>query len=320
MALRLVFLGTGTFALPAFLALVDSEHEVAALVTQPDRTGRGHHRHLNEIKDAALAVGIDVFQPENAGTDVALERLRSYAADLFVVAAYGQILTEELLAIPRLGAVNLHASLLPKYRGAAPIHYAILNGETRTGVCVFQIVRELDAGPVLGCVETEIGPEETSGDLETRLADLAGPLILQTTAELEAGTAVAVPQDHSRATFAPKMRKSLGQIDWSQPSERIQCHIRAMQPWPMPFTFLHDGSGNPIRLLILEVADPRPTSTVSGAPGQLTVDNEGRLLVATGDRALAVTRLQPAGKKPMTAADFLRGHAIGAEHRFGPES
>lgn len=316
MPLRLLMMGTGEFAMPAFRALCDSSHEVVALVTQPDRTGRGHHHHVNLMKDLALERGVEVFQPERSNTEESLQRLQDFGADLFVVAAYGQILSARLLAIPRLGAINLHASLLPKYRGAAPIHYAILNGETRTGVTIFQIEPKLDAGLILGQVATEIGPDETSGDLLPRLAELAAPLTLQVIDDLEHGRARSMPQDPSEVTLAPKMPKEMGLIDWTQPAARIGCHVRAMQPWPMPYTFLHQPDKPPSRLLLLRV---RPVAARSNAvaPGAVIDADTGRLVVQTGDGGLEILELQPSGKRRMSVAEFQRGHAVRPGDRFG---
>jgi len=319
--LRVVMMGTGQFALPTFRTLIDSPHDVAGLVTQPDRTGRGHHHHVNVMKETALEHGIDVFQPEKARAPESLDRLRGYAADVFVVAAYGQILSQELLDIPRFGAINLHASLLPKYRGAAPVHYAILNGETETGVTMFRIVRALDAGPILGVVRTEIGPQETSGELETRLADLSGPLTLEVLERLESGQAEAVPQDEAQVTLAPKMPKAMGQIDWQRSAEQIGWHIRAMQPWPMPFTFFTQEGRKPLRLLVLEgrTVPADEAEAVPGAEtGQLANAHDKHLYVRTGDGIVEVIRLKPAGKREMVAAEFLRGHHLDASARFGP--
>lgn len=320
MSLRLLMMGTGSFAVPAFRGLLESSYTVVGLVTQPDRSGRGHHHHVNPMKELALAAGVPVLQPERASHPEAIEQLRALQADLFVVAAYGQILSSRLLAIPRLGAINLHASLLPKYRGAAPVQYAILNGEQRTGVTIFQIVRELDAGPILGQVETEIGPRETSGELEARLAELALPLTLQVLARLEAGTASAVPQDPQRATFAPRITKEMGQIDWSAPAERIGWHVRAMQPWPMPFTFLHRDLQPAVRLLVQEVCTcpSPPPGTLSGTPGRIVAAPDCRLLVEAGDAIVEILRLRPAGKRAMSAAEFLHGHALPEGARLGP--
>lgn len=321
MPLRLVMLGTGGFALPTLRSLLGSSHTVAALVTQPDRVGRGHHHHVNVMKEAALAAGIDVWQPDRANSPESLERLKSCNADVFVVAAYGQILSAQLLALPRLGAINLHASLLPRYRGAAPVQYAIWNGEQRTGASIFQIVPQLDAGPVLGAVETEIGPEETSGELELRLADLASALTLQVLVRLEHGTAEPVAQDLAHVSLAPKITKEQGLIDWSRSSEQVACQVRAMQPWPMPYSFLQRGRHAPLRVLVLIV---RPIGEVPAAgwdhaaPGDVVPVETGRLLVRTGTGLLEIARLQPAGKRPMSATEFLRGHPLAQGDRFGP--
>lgn len=318
MPLRLLMMATGEFALPAFRALVDSPHEVVGLVTQPDRTGRGHHRHVNPLKELAVTAGVPVLQPEKASSPESLDQLHALSADLYVVAAYGQILSTNLLQTPRYGAINLHGSLLPKYRGAAPIQYAVLSGETRTGVTIFQIVRELDAGPILGTVETGIGPRETSGQLHDRLAELAVPLTLQMVGEIESGTAQPTPQDDSQATFAPRISKEAGNIDWSQSAERIGWHNRAMQPWPMPFTFLHRRDAQPIRVLIPEVG-PALQAACSEAPGTVLPSPDGQLVVATGDGTLEIIQIQPSGKRPMSAADFLRGHPLGPGAHFAPE-
>jgi len=313
MPLRIVMMGTGEFALPAFRGLLDSPHAVAALVTQPDRTGRGHHQHVNPLKELAQASGIPVLQPEKASSPDSLEQLQALAADLYVVAAYGQILSTKLLQIPRLGAINVHGSLLPRYRGAAPIQYAVWHGETRTGVTIFQIVRELDAGPVLGLVETDIGPHETSGELHDRLAELAVPLTLSVLDEIESGRAAPAPQDASLATFAPRIPKEAGSIDWSQTAEQIGWHVRAMQPWPMPFTFLHRDGTEPLRLLIPEV---RPVTDFSGnlgassTPGSILPAPPGQLFVATGNGPIEIIQIQPSGKRAMGAAEFLRGNPL----------
>ncbi len=321
MPMRLVMLGTGRFAVPTFRALLASSHTVLALVTQPDRIGRGHHDHANVMKETARGARVAVWQPERVNSAESLEHLKSFDADLFVVAAYGQILSSKLLALPRLGAINLHASLLPRYRGAAPIQHAIWNGETRTGVTVFQIVPQLDAGPILGTVETDVGSDETSGELESRLAELAAPLTLHTLEQLERGTARSVSQDPSLVTLAPRITKDQGLINWSLSSAHIACQVRAMQPWPMPFSFLIQGQHAPRRMLILNVRHPdnvAPTTWEHAVPGDVIPLNAtpGRLMVRTGHGLLEITRLQPAGKRPMAASEFLRGHPLTRGDRF----
>ena len=318
MALRIVMMGTGAFALPTFQQLIQSAHDVAGLVTQPDRVGQGHHQHVNPLKELAQTHGIDVFQPEKANAPESLERLRAFRADLFVVAAYGQLLSAELLKIPGKGAINLHGSLLPKYRGAAPIQYAIWKGETESGVTIFQIEPKLDAGPMLGVVKTSIGPKETSGQLHDRLAELAAPLTLQVLRELEEGTTQEIFQDASLVTKSPRIKKEAGLIDWTLTSREIGWHVRAMQPWPMPYSFLHLPGRKPLRLLVLDAnsLESSPFSPQS-QPGDLLAQ-DGELLVRTGDGSMQINMLQPSGKRAMTAPDFLRGTSV-LQGRLGPE-
>ena len=308
MALKVLMMGTGEFALPTLQTLADSEHDVVGLVTQPDRVLRGKHVHPHPMKELAVDRGIAVFQPDNVNAPASLQTLRDFGADIFVVAAYGQILSAELLGIPRLGAVNLHGSLLPKYRGAAPIQYAVWCGEAETGVTIFQIEPKLDAGPMYGSVATPIGPQDTSRDVHDRLAGLAAPLTLEVLSQLEAGTATGTMQDTQGVTRAPKIPKSAGLIDWTKMSREIDCHIRAMQPWPNPWTFLDGGDGSSKRILILRV-EPISLSQREEAvpPGTILDSPAGTLHVRTADGALAVSLLQPEGKRAMSVEEFLRG-------------
>src|SRR6185369_5349889 len=254
MPLRLVMLGTGDFAVPAFSALYDTPHEVLALYTQPERTGQGHHRQADSrIKQVALARGTPVFQPQSVNTPEALDELRQFHADVFVVAAYGQILSQTLLDIPRLMPINVHASLLPKYRGAAPVAYAIWKGEAETGVCIIEVVPALDAGDILGMAKTPIGSRETAGELEDRLAELAAPLTVRVLSEIESGTVQRIPQDAALMTRSPKLRKEQAAIDWAKTSREIDWLVRAMQPWPKAYTYAHLADKPPVRLLVLEV-------------------------------------------------------------------
>jgi len=304
-------MGTGAFALPVFKALVESEHEVVGLVTQPDRVGRGHHQHVNPLKEFAIERGIPVLQPEKVRTEKSLEELRSLNADLYVVAAYGQILTNKLLAIPRLGAINVHGSILPKYRGAAPIQYAIWKGEKESGVSIFQIVRELDAGPVFGIATTPIQSDETYGQLHDRLAEFGVGITLDVVNQLDQGIAISVPQDPSQVTFSPRIEKEEGLIDWSKSTEELGWHLRAMQPWPNPFTFLHLAGKPPQRVIITKLQPyHRDLPFEHLSPGDLLSTPERELLVRTGDGLAKIISLQPAGKRGMTAADFLLGTTI----------
>lgn len=312
--MRLAVLATGEFALPTFRKLLETTHEIAALVTQPDRTGRGHHEHVNALKELAVANGIPVFQPVSVNDAAALQQLRELHADLFVVVAYGQILSAELLAIPRLGAINLHGSLLPKYRGAAPVQYAVWKGEAVTGVTIFQIEPRLDAGLMLGVVETEIGSKETSGQLHDRLAELAVPVTLQVIDQLEQGTAQGTKQHVEGVTRAPKIKKEQGRINWSLTAREVDCHVRAMQPWPQADTLLQRPDQPDLRLIVLDV-DPLPDAPGARAAGEFEV-RDGQWIVATGSGAVRINQVQPPGKRAMSAADFLRGTALPAGSRL----
>jgi len=315
-------LGTGEFALPTFKSLYETEHAVVGLFTQPDRTGRGHHQHVNPLKELALQQGTEVFQPKNINQSAVLASLRDLQADLAVVAAYGQILSAEMLAIPRLGAINLHASLLPRHCGAAPIHYAILAGDKTTGVTIFQIEPQLDAGLILGAVTTDIEPEETTGMLHDRLAKMAVPLTQQVINQLEAGTSRGLSQDPALVTLAPKMVKALGDIDWHQPAAKVAQHIRAMQPWPTAYTFFCSPEQKPIRIIITAASLPvewaLPT-TNENRSGDIFVVDQHHLCVQTSAGIIELLRLRPAGKREMTAEEFMNGHQITTESRFQSE-
>lgn len=312
-------MGTGRFAVPTFRALLESRHKVVGLVTQPDRTARGGRKHLNAMKELAVEAEVPVFQPENINTPEVAAKLRDFEAELSLVAAYGQILSAEVIETPRLGAVNVHASLLPKYRGAAPIQHAILRGESETGITIFQIEPKLDAGPVLGVIATDIGVTETYGELEARLSVLAAPLAIQVVDQIAAGTTSPTQQDVSAVTRARSLKKQHGLIDWSKTMRLVDCHVRGMQPWPRPFAYLHRPDASPARLLILktQLADGVLESDLK--PGEARV-NDGKLLVACGDGWLPIEIVQPEGKRRMDADVFLRGNAIPRGSFFGPEN
>ena len=310
MSLRIVLMGTGEFALPPFRALIESdEHEVVGVYTQPDRTGRGHHRHINKVKELALEHSIPVFQPERVNTAESLAELRNLRADLFIVAAYGQIMKPDLLAIPPLGAFNLHGSLLPRHRGAAPVQYSIWKGDQITGVTIFQIEPSLDSGPMIGKVETPISPEETSGELMLRLADLSVDLTLTAVSQVATGMATFEIQDDSQATLAPKINKEDGIIDWTQSAENIDCHIRAMQPWPKAAAWLHSSNRKPLRCILFK-AKPLPDVDIQQrSPGQIWKDDKN-VFVSTSAGALELLTIQPEGKKAMDAVALINGYGL----------
>ena len=324
-------MGTGEFALPTFVSLYDTPHQVVGLFTQPHRRGRGHHHHPHPMKDAALEHGTPVVQPENVNAPEALQALRSLEPDVCLVAAYGQILSQELLEIPRLGAFNVHASLLPKYRGAAPIQYAIWRGETETGITIFRIEPKLDAGPIVGREKIAIGKKETYGELQTRLAELAVPLTNRVLAELAEDRLPTERQDPAKATKAPRLKKQDGEIPWHKSAEEIGWHVRAMQPWPTPYTFFHQRGHGPIRLIVTDVETVNPQELPAedpahrylpletAPPGTVVYADRHRLVVQTGGGLLELLKLRPEGKRDMPAEDFLHGHQVKPGNRLGPE-
>jgi len=309
-------MGTGTFAVPTFKRLFESEHEVVGLFTQPDRTGRGHHLHVNPLKETALEHGIPVFQPQSAKTPEAISDLKGCNADLCVVAAYGQILSAELLAVPRLGAINLHGSLLPKYRGAAPVQYAVWNGEAETGVTIFQIEPKLDAGAMLGVVKTPIGRKETSGELMQRLGDLSVDVTLEVINKLANGSAAPIEQNTAEVTLSPMLKKTDGLIDWSQSATRIECQIRAMQPWPKAYTYLKRAHSDKSQRFIVLDADPVDRSSARPAGSILQADTK-TVIVQCGAGSLELKSIQPEGKRALKVAEYQCGQAITADDSFG---
>ncbi len=316
MPFRIAMLGTGEFALPSFQAIADSPHQVVGLVTQPDRLDAKGRVHLNVMKEFAVSRGIPVLQPTNINLEESLSQLRSLNADLFMVAAYGQILSADVIGVPSRGCYNLHASLLPKYRGAAPIQYAVWKGEQETGVSIFKIEPKLDAGPILATMTTPIGPRETAGELEIRMADLVAPTTLQFLDDLEYGRLTGTLQDKSLVTKAPKLKKEFGAIDWTQTVRQIDCQVRAMQPWPMPYSFLKIAGRPTLRVLILEVT-PQPLPDTSDQPAGTVLHNDGKSLrVKCADGSCQIDRIQPVGKRPMAIAEFLRGYPAVVGSRF----
>lgn len=314
MTLRITYFGTGNLAVPSFLSLLDSRHQIVGLVTQPDRVGRGHHLHVNPLKEAALERGIMVLQPDSIKTPEALADLQALQADLFVVAAYGQLLSPDVIVTPRLGTINIHASLLPRYRGATPIHAAILNGDEETGVTIIQIEPKMDAGPMLGVVRTPIRSGETTGQLEERLSELAIPLLYRVIDEIEAGAVTPVAQDPALVTRVRKLSKADGRIDWTRSAVDVERHVRGMQPWPGPFTELHQPGRPPHRVQVQKVRIT-PIESPGTAGDVIEVDSE-EITVRCGSQAVQILQLQPDGKRPMPTADFLRGHKVVAGDRF----
>lgn len=313
--MRLIMMGTGGFALPTFHALFRTSHEVAALVTQPIRAERG--ATVSPLRGVAKQYGPKILDPADVNAAEARALLVSFEADLFVVADYGQILSAETLGCSRLGGINLHGSLLPKYRGAAPINWAIYHGETETGVSVIQMTPRLDAGPVLAQARLSIEPDETAPQLEARLAELGAPLVCETIDRLEAGTATEIPQDPSLRSKAPRLKKQDGAIDWSRSARQIFDQVRALEPWPKTFTHWLRSGGEPLRLILGEVR-PLAADETGDAPAGTVVAAEGdELAVAAGQGLLAIQSMQPAGKRMQSTAEFLRGYPVRVGDRMG---
>ncbi len=290
-------------------------HEVLAVVTRPPRGRKGEPP--SPMAAAAEELGLPLWQPESVNLPESVAQLAGYEADLLVVCDYGEILKPEALGATRLGGINLHGSLLPKYRGAAPVQWAVLNGDAETGAAVIQMTPGLDAGPILGEVRTPIGSDETSGELEERLARLGAEVTLRVVDELANGTASGTPQDKSLATKAPRLKKEDGLIDWSRPSQAIKNQVRGLQPWPRAYTLVSQPKGphqktEPLRLSVDRVA----LVPGEGPPGEVLVADK-RLVLATGDGAVELLEVQPAGKRRMTAEEWLRGAAVGIGDRLG---
>ena len=324
--MRLVMMGTGVFAEPTFESLLAAfPGQVVGLVTQPDRDGgnkRGSTRQTGKgMATIAEAAGVPVARPVSINTPDGLAELRAFDADLAVVAAYGQILKPDVIAAPRQGMVNVHASLLPKYRGAAPVAYAIWKGETRTGVTIICITPGLDSGDMLAQEALDIGPDETTGELEARLAVVGAKLAADVVRRLHAGPVAGEKQDPALVTKAPKITKEMGLIDWTKPAEEICRQVRAMQPWPTAYTFLHRPGKEPLRVIVSKADTHFGTQPSEHfVPGELYSYTDGTHQYLAVHGGVRVLELQPAGKRKMTAEEFLRGYPVqDIGERFGPE-
>ncbi|MEM9352561.1 MAG: methionyl-tRNA formyltransferase [Planctomycetota bacterium] len=308
--MKVAMLGTGPFVVPTLRALHASTHDVALVVSRPPR---GRKREPSPMQVAAEELGLPAWTPETVNCDESRAELNSRGLDLLVVCDYGEILKRATLETARLGGVNLHGSLLPKYRGAAPVQWAVYHGEAVTGSTVIQMTPGLDAGPILGVDEVAVDPDETAEELEARLSQSGAPLVVRVVDQLEAGTAEGVPQDVSLATKAPRLRKEDGLIDWARTALEIKNQVRALQPWPRAYTLWQRGTGEPMRL-ILHSADVSEGS--ASDPGTVSLLN-GQLAVATGGGLLLPKTVQPTGKKAMAADEFLRGYQLREGDRIG---
>ncbi|TWT32957.1 methionyl-tRNA formyltransferase [Blastopirellula retiformator] len=316
--LRIVMMGTGPFAVPSFRRLLDSEHEVLALLTQPPRVLRGNRQAPpSPMRAVAEEANLPVHWPESVNTPEAHEILKGYDADLFVVCDYGQILSAESLSLAKLGGINLHGSLLPKYRGAAPVNWAMYNGDPETGVTVIHMTPKLDGGPILAIAKTPIDADEDAVELEERLSQLGVDPVIDSIALLEEN-GINPPgelQDAAQVTKARRLRKEDGDLPWARTAAEIYNQHRAFQPWPGTFThWLREGA-KPLRLIVKRMTPVASDAHV--APGQIASVQDGRLIVATKSGQIALEEVQPAGKRVMQAAEFLNGYGIRPGQSFG---
>ena len=305
--MRIVFMGTPDFAVPSLEALVKAGHSVVGAFSQPDKPVGRHQNKLQPtpVKLCAQEHGIPVFQPEKLRDGTALSILRELDPELIVVAAYGRILPDDILALPPKGCINVHSSLLPKYRGSAPINWAVMNGESESGVTIMDVVHDLDAGDILAQVSTPIGPDETAEDLHDRLAVMGGELLAETVAKIADGAVTRTPQDPAQVTLAPMLSRALSHIDWTRSAQAIHNAIRGLYPWPAASTDVITGDTVKIFRSCL------PGKTVSTYPGVIVSANKEGIDIACGDgHVLRILELQAPGKKRMSAAAYLAGNPI----------
>ncbi len=303
--MNIVYFGTAGFAVPALEKLLASGHRVMAAVTQPDRpAGRGQALHASPVKEVAVARGVYLYQPESCNEYEFLRELRALSPDVIVVAAYGQKLGNETLQLPRYYCLNIHPSLLPRYRGPEPVARAILNGDSHAGVCITKVVEKMDAGPLLGIARVAVPPEATTPEMEDHLAVEGADLLLEVLGEVQERRAVEVPQDEREATYAKKFEKNDGRIDWRKPAQKIQNFVRALVPYPCAFSLLNGRQ----RVVFHRVRGQRYPEKPSHRPGSIVAVERDQFRVACADGDVAVLELQPENKRRMTAADYVNGY------------
>jgi len=311
--LRVAFFGTPGFAVPTLARLLEAGFPVVAVVTQPDRPrGRGQKPSPGPVKTLATERGLPVLQPERLRHEDFLRALTDHGPDIGVVAAYGKILPEPVLALPRLGLVNVHASLLPRWRGASPVHRAVMAGDAETGVSIMRIVKELDAGAVFATARRGIGIEETADEVERHLAALGANLLVEVLGAIERGGASETPQDPSGVTYAPLLTREEGRIDWTLPAPDLHNRIRGLHPWPHAFTIL-DGA----RVIVLRSQAPGASEGTRGVPGEVLGIHRDHVEVATGAGTLRLAQLQAEGRRALPAREFAAGARLVPGARFG---
>lgn len=304
--LRVVFFGTPDFAVPTLLGLLGSRHRVVAVVTQPDKPrGRGHQVVAGPVKQLAIQHGIELLQPERMKAESLLLALRAFDADLGVVAAYGRIIPDALIETPRLGMINVHASLLPRWRGAAPIHRALMAGDAETGVTIMRVVHELDAGPMLATTRVAVTPQQTTGEVERVLAVRGAQLLVEVVERLAEGPVPEEPQPSTGVTYADRVTKADAPLFWWRPAGELHNQVRGLNPWPLASTLL-DGQ----RLLVL-ASEPGADAAPAGAlPGTVLEAHGDRFVVAAGHGTLRLITVKPEGRRAMAAREFLAGHKV----------
>lgn len=302
--MKVIFMGTPDFSVGTLEALIEAGHEVTLAVTQPDKPkGRGKSMQYPPVKEAALAHGIEVYQPKRIREPECVEYLRKYEADIMVVVAFGQILTKEILEMPKYGCINVHASLLPKYRGAAPIQWAVINGEEVTGVTTMRMDEGIDTGDMILKEEVVLDKKETGGSLFERLAKKGADLCVKTLAAMEAGTATYTPQNHEEATHTSMIKKQLGEIDWTKPAQELERLVRGLNPWPSAYTHMN---GKTLKIWEASVLEKEEADRENKRPGTIEV-GKNTIAVQTGKGMLQLEEIQLEGKKRMQADAFLRG-------------
>ncbi|MDF0676569.1 MAG: methionyl-tRNA formyltransferase [Nitrospira sp.] len=309
--MRIVFMGTPEFAVPSLEALLRSDDQVVGVISQPDRPkGRGHQLVAPPVRLVAERAGIPVLQPLKIRTPEFLQALSTWRPDLIAVAAYGRILHTPILRLPPMGCVNVHGSLLPKYRGAAPVQWAVINGETETGITTMLMDEGMDTGPMLLQEKLEISPDDTAGTLAPRLAELGGRLLVDTIAQLKAGTLIPMKQDDGHATLAPLLNKEDGLIDWTMTATALANRVRGLSPWPGAYTFFGEERWNVWKAV-------PSTSTTTDKPGTIVTVDKQSILVATGEGVLEIREIQTANSKRMLVGQFLTGHKVTVGMRLG---
>lgn len=314
--MKIIFMGTPDFAVPVLQSLINSRHEVVAVVTQPDRPkGRGKNMQFSPVKECALAHNIPVMQPVNVSVPEVIDELRAYEPELIVVVAFGQFVTKKIREMPKYGCINVHASLLPKYRGAGPIQWAVINGEKESGVTTMYMCREIDKGDMLLKDTVTLDPKETGDSLHDKLSMMGGPLLLKTIDQLEDGSAVRIPQCEEESTYAPKLEKTMGNIDWTMDADRIERLVRGLNSWPGTFTKIH---GKTVKIWDCDVVrqETLTENQAAATPGTVIVSEKDQLIVKAGNGALSLRMLQPEGKKNMTVDAYLRGYPIAQGELF----